>query len=622
MDIKSMWLCSFSEHEKVHGVDPRSKHVDINSKAESFCRDLNADAGLGAGSVDAAVGLLKCAPHQIVCPTTQFSSNERKQLQFWRHVYALEDSVAFYSLLVVEVLKLPEPVPLHLPGHEHHSRTFFRRPPPQLTVPSLDSTRVPLCQAVALLMLTRNFHRSRKQPNKTNFTLLHVAFCVLFAVYCLCGMFLLVFLGLSCAKLCVKIVHQHRKQTNKNQKCESRGNLPTEVERAFRNAVGEEVQESANIALHLPVALVQLVLSCRWKHILLPNSSGEKRLKIGWTLLKKCLGVQHECFHNELARIVTEESLALQVQPFGPHLAAGLGDTLRALLHQVAVPDPDLHARAAAYISILDRTDWQLQPKLVPSSQDGKMERLLKALMIAECLSADSHLKDVLAMACRYLLSPQLAEVYVRELKNPSSKPPSKHELSRARCTVDVGLMLFWRTWNAAHPRAARYIMIDSSPQFSRDYVAIIVKHCKREDLRVALQEARELEAYWQETHLEEATVEELWTAYEREKLLMDSLSLKFGTHCLPVSLIGFGASDLNQKMESFLHALRLEVPTHGHLESFIQSLVSIVSDYGTEYGLGARACAESLHTITSASWQVLASSCALLHFLAFSWAV
>eukprot|EP00971_Amphidinium_carterae_P199962 3968791-Amphidinium_carterae.1 len=307
---------------------------------------------------------------------------------------------------------------------------------------------------------------------------------------------------------------------------------------------------------------------------------------MGWTLLDKCLGVRVDCFHRHQFAI-TEEYLALRDEAFGPHLAAGMGDTMRALLHQVVAPDPNLHARAAAYISILERTDWQLQPKLLHSSQDAKMTQLIKALMIAECLRADSHLTNVLSMACRYLLSPEVAEAYVRELNNPSLRPPTKHELSRARCTIDVGYMLYWRAWNLAHA-SARYIMIDSSPQFARDYVAIMVKYCKRDGLRTALQEARELESYWQQTPLQGATVEEIWDAYEREKTLMDSLAGKFGTHVLPVSLIGFGASDLSQKMESFLHALRLEVASHDQLESFLQSVVSIVSDYGTEYGLGA----------------------------------
>eukprot|EP00971_Amphidinium_carterae_P278438 5527222-Amphidinium_carterae.2 len=122
MEFKSVWLCSCSEHEKAHGVDPRSKHVDLNTKAELFCRDITGvDATLGVEvGVDAAICLIKCAPHQIVCATTQFSSSERKQIQFWRQVYALEesneDSIDFCSMLVLEVQRLPQPTPLRLPG--------------------------------------------------------------------------------------------------------------------------------------------------------------------------------------------------------------------------------------------------------------------------------------------------------------------------------------------------------------------------------------------------------------------------------------------------------------------------------------------------------------------------
>ena len=71
---------------------------------------------------------------------------------------------------------------------------------------------------------------------------------------------------------------------------------------------------------------------------------------------------------------------------------------------------------------------------------------------------------------------------------------------------------------------------------------------------------------------------------FRRQVGVMDELQSLFTYHVPPPCQIGFGASELNARLASALHSLRLEVQSHGELAFFLRSIVSFVSDYGTEY--------------------------------------
>ena len=64
--------------------------------------------------------------------------------------------------------------------------------------------------------------------------------------------------------------------------------------------------------------------------------------------------------------------------------------------------------------------------------------------------------------------------VMLTEVLSQNIPMPSKSALSRARCIVDVAYMLMWRDVNGQHPDTAHYLMVDSSPQFGRDYEALL----------------------------------------------------------------------------------------------------------------------------------------------------
>ena len=74
--------------------------------------------------------------------------------------------------------------------------------------------------------------------------------------------------------------------------------------------------------------------------------------------------------------------------------------------------------------------------------------------------------------------------------------------------------------------------------------------------------------------------------AMEEERLL-SSMTSKIVWHALPVSLVGFDAADLSRKTAAILHSLRLECATNLDLATYLRNVTCIMSDFGTEYGLG-----------------------------------
>lgn len=67
------------------------------------------------------------------------------------------------------------------------------------------------------------------------------------------------------------------------------------------------------------------------------------------------------------------------------------------------------------------------------------------------------------------------------------------------------------------------------------------------------------------------------------EQKHMDTLRSGIEIHALPAVLVGFGASTAAHKVATLAHALRLEHFTHESLVTWVDGLVSVMSDMGTE---------------------------------------
>ena len=57
-------------------------------------------------------------------------------------------------------------------------------------------------------------------------------------------------------------------------------------------------------------------------------------------------------------------------------------------------------------------------------------------------------------------------------------------------------------------------------------------------------------------------------------------------SHHTPCSLIGFGAASLGKKVQALLHSLRCEVFSNKALKRYIDDIVTLTQDYGTEKGI------------------------------------
>eukprot|EP00971_Amphidinium_carterae_P069550 1376169-Amphidinium_carterae.1 len=129
--------------------------------------------------------------------------------------------------------------------------------------------------------------------------------------------------------------------------------------------------------------------------------------------------------------------------------------------------------------------------------------------------------------------------------------------------------------------------MVDSSPQYHRDYLAVICKAIPYCELRELWIDSTRLLAFWADFDADAAAIRTWHDAYEQEEALMRKIRDRIVHHSLPVSLVGFGAADLSQKTHAFLHAIRLECGSHQNLAEYMSSVVCILSDLGTEYGIG-----------------------------------
>eukprot|EP00971_Amphidinium_carterae_P333116 6467655-Amphidinium_carterae.1 len=214
------------------------------------------------------------------------------------------------------------------------------------------------------------------------------------------------------------------------------------------------------------------------------------------------------------------------------------------------------------------------------------MEKLIHALFLADNLRSAEKLRAVLEAACRYVLPERTAAAVVQHANE--LPVPGKAELSRLRFKVDVAFMLHMRHLNNTLGSASRYLMLDSSPQFHRDYEQVLEKVIYDRDLIQLWVWSRRLENMWTGQFDQDAfNVDRVRELLEEEALLLDNMNTKIHWHTLPPVLVGFGVSDLGRKMHATLHSLRLETATHEDFHRCCNEVVCLLSDQGTEFGIG-----------------------------------
>eukprot|EP00971_Amphidinium_carterae_P135327 2681698-Amphidinium_carterae.3 len=245
-----------------------------------------------------------------------------------------------------------------------------------------------------------------------------------------------------------------------------------------------EVQYTARLSLYLPTGFVQHFLDKSWKMLLVPSeplhgSVRTGRLRMGWTHLQRQFGWNRDSFKDGAAPYLSNELSGLRSAQFNASMAPDLASMMSSVLQEAGNHlSDDIKGRLLAYTECMRNTTLDMHPRFSKSATGlERIESLIQALMIAEDLSADGNLRSTLVAVCRYLMPHDVAQRYTATLQDPTTKVPSKFVLSRARCTIDVAYMLHWRRINSEDGDAVRYVTVDSSPQYHRDYLAVLVKH-------------------------------------------------------------------------------------------------------------------------------------------------
>ena len=247
-----------------------------------------------------------------------------------------------------------------------------------------------------------------------------------------------------------------------------------------------------------------------------------------------------------------------RVSVFDRSMVSSYASVLRRVLGQIPQQQLpiDIRADAAALLECCDNSQTHNTHRTSIYEKEVRMVRLLHSLLIADRLRADEDLKDMIQSIILYVFGPATAHTMVDDLEH--LPVPSKFELSKARLKADVAFMLMMRCIDQHSGAAARYLMLDSSPQFHKDYEQIIEKRILEADLPELWEKTKRLDSMW-EGAFEPATfrMEVVQELQKEEASIFQTISQKTLWHTLPPVLVGFGVCDLGRKIHAIptLHA-------------------------------------------------------------------
>ena len=170
------------------------------------------------------------------------------------------------------------------------------------------------------------------------------------------------------------------------------------------------------------------------------------------------------------------------------------------MLHRLRLATGEYDAFLSEWVQRLRNTSGPLNPALSADANTRAQTRyLIDSTCLAEDLRSDSSLKSVLKRVCRLIFCQEFATQVVEALD--AGKVFDQSELSRGRLTVDVAHMLVWRARNTSEMSQgdgmARYLLIDSSPQYGSDYELLLVKQIKIASLSALWRVTSELLRLW-----------------------------------------------------------------------------------------------------------------------------
>ena len=261
---------------------------------------------------------------------------------------------------------------------------------------------------------------------------------------------------------------------------------------------------------------------------------------------------------------------------------AGLADDLRrALVH---LP-PDLTATYMKHLTALEEQYDQRQRTVIKSIQHRfAIDCIVECVVMSAFLRSSRHMRDAIVASCRIVLPAHLADDVVKMVQTKEIRLPSPDKLSRSRVIVDIAFQFFLREKyfaSAMLPNLAVSVLIDSSPQFGRDYeLALLTSTDLRQCGRLLEIMTRSYDRGLLPPDLRIID----FAAVEQEQI-EDMHSMIIVTVLTP-TVLGRARCKLSDKLHAFLHAMRLLVPSLQELSVLLCGVVSFCTDLGTEAGI------------------------------------
>ena len=277
-----------------------------------------------------------------------------------------------------------------------------------------------------------------------------------------------------------------------------------------------------------------------------------------------------------------------------------LGNVLRKwapVLSGSAAPDSNALEFSEAFITGLVRwadatCDATEAANMATTTRSGRGARgkfrpkvLLSCLLLASLLRKDGHLAEAVEMTLSTLLPHsvvswmQQGNVQVRSLL-PTLSTVSRHRLAfiAAYCLCQQD------SWQRAGP-TAWFLMVDSSPQFGRDWLMTVVTAVRSADLAALVDHLRE--AY---------ELAQLALAGDPldDNVAMSTRRLELGTlvqpmvqhHTLVATAMASGRASLMHKLHGLLHAMFLHLGSWAAVFEKCAAVMVFTTDFGTEAGL------------------------------------
>jgi len=252
-----------------------------------------------------------------------------------------------------------------------------------------------------------------------------------------------------------------------------------------------------------------------------------------------------------------------------------LSDFLASIAHSVPADHQfDMHT----WIARLRNADVAAsQAVMVNRMLARSAAYLVKLVEVSTSLRDTTQVRKIVGAALGLLIEADVAQGLFEEAMQELSLPKN-FDSGTARWLLDAAYMLTMRDVHSSHTYV-RWLQVDSSPQFGRDHLNIIVSSCRKDNL-LQLFDCSTL-LYLNKLTVENAQIDpdlmELHEAWSE-----DMKGLLEIHRCITV-LLGFGFSTAPHKLETTAHAFRSESHTNAELARYVNEFWSIAPDYGIE---------------------------------------